>query len=309
MHVKSILILLTIGLFLPSCQKDLSTNQGSFESSLVVNSQFSPDGLWCISVSNTKDILDSKSVIENIDDATIILEDRSLNIDIPVVNEGNGQYKSKGFLPEEGHQYEIFVQKDGYKTARAFTYVPSNASVIISKKEEDNSFNEKLVYKLSIEIEDDPNQQNYYVWELVSGDDNAGLVYHGEELEELQNYLKENLPKNQPKSGISTALSSDGIFIGESYSEDFFIVPNEEVTDGTSSGSGTGGSGSTDKKLYLKVKSVSQDLYRYHESLKSHKNSANLNTSISTPLEIFSNIENGYGIFGSYNEILIPIDN
>ena len=303
MNIKFTSIILSFVLILSSCQKDLKIGQEDFEARLVVNSIFSPDSLWSINVSTTKNIFDSESQIENIVDAKVILEDRSLNIDIPIENLGNGVYSSIGFLPKEGHQYEIFVQKEGYERAHSFTYVPSYAKVEISKKEVVNTFND-VVYKLSIDIEDDPNQQNYYVWEIVTDKKNAGVVYKEEEFEELQDFLSSSFPVNQPKTGINTALSADGIFNGSSYSEEFFIVPSGKVTDGP----GSGPIEVDNERLYLKVKSVSQDLYLYHESLKSYKNSANVNTSISSPLSIFSNIENGLGLFGAYSETIIPID-
>jgi len=296
-------ILLAAGLLLSSCQKELAFKDSNFEARLVVNSVFSPDSLWSICISNTKDVLDDSSVIENIEGAQILLEDRSTNIDIPVIEVGEGMYISDGVVPIEGHRYEIFIEKNGYKTARSFTYVPKNVNPEIVTIEEVNTFDEE-VYKISIEIEDDPSEQNYYIWELVSEEkNNAGVVINSDNVQELKDYLKEGFPKDQPKFGTLTALSSDGIFSGEIYNEDFFIVPNNAVTDGSGSSGGT----QTNTQLFLKVRSVSQDLYRYHESLKRYKNSANVNTSISSPISIFSNIENGLGMFGSYNESIIVI--
>jgi len=305
MNIKFTLTLLTAVLILNSCQKDLELSTDDFRSRLVVNSIFTPDSLWSITVSNTKNILDHDSHIENIDDASIFLENRSLNTDVPIVNLGNGKYGSAGVLPIEGHQYEIFVQKEGYETARSFTYVPSNDEAPkMFSIEEVNRFDEK-VFKISMKIEDDPLRQNFYIWELISTSKaSAGAVYKGEELDKLETYLDTGLPTNQPKSGFLTALSSDGDFNGETYRQDFFIVPNSDLVKGGDPNHPE----TTEIKFYLKVRSVSQDLYKFHESLKLYQSSADVNTSISSPVPIFSNIENGLGIFGSYSESIIQLE-
>lgn len=296
MNLRFTISLLLIGLLYSACQKDLVINHDDFESRLVVNSIFTTGKAWSISVTNSSNLLDPDSKIEGVEGAQIFLENRSTNVDVPIIDMGNGNYVSNGGVPQEGDQYEIFISKEGYETARSLTYVPSNAKAPeMFNIEEIDNFDEK-VYKVSLKIQDDPNQQNYFVWELISSsEENAGAVFKGEDADQLAYYLDRKLPKNQPKLGALTALSSDGAFSGEIYSQDIFIVPDKElVTDGPEQTE-------TQISLYLKVKSVSQDLYKYHESFERHEESADYNT-------IYSNVENGYGIFGSYNESVIKID-
>ncbi len=306
MTIRLTLTICFIGLLISSCQKDLNLNQDDFESKLVINSVFSPDSVWLISVTNSTSILNSDSEITTIDDAQILLENRSQNREVVVESIGNGMYATKGLLPVEGQEYEIFVSKDGYQTARSFTYVPSNAKAPdLFSIEEVNTFSDK-VYKVNLKIEDDPLRTNFYIWELVSssGRKNAGAVIKGEELDELVTYLDTTLPTNQPKSGKLTALSSDGAFTGETYSEEFYIVPTPDQISDSSGGEQT----NPTQKFYLKVRSVSQDLFKYHQSLKQYQEFDNVNTSISSPTQIYSNIEGGYGIFGSYSETIIALE-
>ena len=57
-------------------------------------------------------------------------------------------------------------------------------------------------------------------------------------------------------------------------------------------------------QVKVRLFSVNEDMYNYYKSLELYKNSVN---NYIEPVEIFSNVNNGLGIFGAYSESVIEL--
>ena len=58
-------------------------------------------------------------------------------------------------------------------------------------------------------------------------------------------------------------------------------------------------------KKQLKISVISKNYYLHLRSLELYEDSRDVSSTVSEPIEIFSNIENGFGIFGSFYQTII----
>jgi hypothetical protein len=303
------LLIITIG-----CQKQIDFGGSDFVPEIVLNSVFTPDSLWIISLASTENIFDESSRIEPIVDATILLEDRNTGDEILINNHGDGTYSSKGAKPQEGHLYEIFVQAPGYKQVSAVSYVPSIPEVEITAIEQHN-IDGNPVFEVNMEIKDDGNEQNYYIWEIVKKDpdnikDSRGQVYNGSNLETLKQKLTGDAAVGSLRRDVDKLLFlSDSGFNGSVHNASFFAIPPDDNISETADTPGQGpivdpnAGGDVNylvNNLSIKVRAVSSDLFEHIKSLEEYKSSSTSSTNLKNGANIFSNVDNGLGIFGAF---------
>ena len=330
-----------------SCEDTREFELDSFQREVVLNAIISTDSIWDVGLSYTKSIFD-ESDFELIKDAEVRVLNLTNGQSFFLDRKRKGHY-SRELNPVEGHEYDIRVTIPGKEEVRARTYVPSVLEVdVFSNLIEDNNGDNDI--EINIAITDNPNEENFYVWELLpvgnmeqyidrnaasiatstspyingegtegqgsSGGDNqsgnGGNTGGPPGYEDLQEYqadvysfdlsddtnaegVKKKelsdlsfLSENDVKSGIiANKLILDSSVISE-IDSDYQIVSENEIVDKA-------------PLFELKVMAVSSELFKYLKSYEDYKNSDIKNTSISDPLLIYSNIENGLGIFGGYN--------
>jgi len=322
-----------------SCEDRRSFEISDFQEDIVLNAIISTDLSWEVSLSYTKSIFDEAD-FTIIDDAEVRILNLSNGQSFFLDKKKSGNY-CRELHPVEGHEYSIEVKIPEKEELRAITYVPSVLDVnVVSNLVEDEQGVEKI--EINIEITDNPEEENYYVWELLqidpqsfnekegnavstnsvgievidpgledlneedgSSDDEPQLpdqkevispenIYSFNRVEDASNYQEKdfNVPSfftdSKVASGkISNKLIFDRSFISEINSDYIFGDPgsNEQII----------------PLFELKVMAVSSDLYQYLRSYEFYKQNEIKNTSISDPVIIHSNIENGLGIFGGYN--------
>ena len=98
---------------------------------------------------------------------------------------------------------------------------------------------------------------------------------------------------------------SDDQFNGKKYSTKL-TLGNDIIknTEGGNDGVHT----SENPRFNLKIMAVSKDLYEYLRTYELYKQTEIAITSTSQPVHVYSNIENGLGIFGGYNLKEFPIE-
>ena len=323
-----------------SCEERRSFEADDFQKQMVLNAIISTDLSWDVSLSYTKSIFDESdfSLIENAEVKVLDLDNgQSFYLD----RKKTGNY-FRELHPVEGHEYLIKVVVPGEDELKAMTYVPSVLEVDVeSKLVPDEQGNENI--EIDIEISDNPNEENFYVWELVAvdpqnfeEDQNNPIASSEVKSDIITNSSSENLEPSEgsedPESEGSLSkddLSSDDIYNFNRIDEDDvlnkrdFNVPsfltesdvrsgkiaNKLIFDSSfisdiNSNYSVSDPDSNDLGIplfELKVMAVSSDLYEYLRTYEDYKQNDIKNTSISDPVVIHSNIENGLGIFGGYN--------
>lgn len=349
--MRLIFFILTL-VFLVSCENTRTFDLQDFEKEVVLNGIISTDSIWNIQLSYTKSIFDD-SEFDIIDEAEVKIVDLTNGQSFFLDPKITGKY-SRQLHPVEGHDYVITASLPGREEIRAMTYVPSVLEVEVFSNLVTSTDGQQDI-AINIQINDNPAEENFYVWELIPvnhedfrknnsvfvatqtepvrpiddnvngedpgsddsnsqgnpGDENgsgvpagyedlgdySGEVFNfelntGESIETGENQKEFNAPtffsENDVRGGkIYNRLILDSALISE-IDSDYEIKESGEIED--------------EIPLFeLKVMAVSSDLFEYLKTYEDYKRSEIKNTSISDPIMIHSNIENGLGIFGGYN--------
>lgn len=298
---------------LMSCETIIEVDIPVEAPKLVANAFITPDSVIKVQVSQSKHVLDLAD-LKVVEGATVNIFE-------------NGQWKEtlqKGalgvytstFQPSEGNEYTLQVEADAYTSVQASTSIVPKiqiASLEYTTRQTEvgtscvmdscyTVYDTEYVFEMT--FEDDPNETNYYeisgvapeyyinsMWDddgnIISEDtiytiydlyfySDDAAVSNGEFAFDEGGYYAEKL------------AFSDNLFNGKKYTFKFSTTSYhawqaEEDSMG----------------FYLHVKTIDRARYLYYRSKElQYMNEGN---PFAEPANVFNNVENGYGIFGSYN--------
>lgn len=279
---------------------------------LVVSSLFSPwdsTGVkpFYVEVLRSTSIYDTTAE-ESVKDANVLLFKDGALLDTLHFDTLARQYLCM-HSPKISSEYSIRVSKKGFRTVNANDYVPQkvkidNFSVIPYAGKDDSSWSSEhgavgVFSKVNIEFTDPANTTNYYEIALK--------IKEGKEFVRIYTY--EDIIKNEAyyPSALSLELKKpfylpfkDNKINGKTLSIDvFYYAPMWE-----------------DASVYIAshtiqmhLRSVTEEYYKYHTSLLQHfyKQKDDIIFGMAEPLNAYTNIENGYGVFAGYNEDVVEL--
>jgi len=292
-------LLLTIGLF-QSCDNEISVPE--FKANLVVNSTFSTENLFTVNVTQSRNILDPASSIDFVSGASVEIKDITTGIthELEYMEEGN--YSLPGFLPVYGSEYEIEVNAEGFEAVTAMSRVPY--SVFIDFKKRPVFHEGEVATEIDLSFSDETNDENFIVWEIVQGYNSP--VYDAFDFSDIG---------DNPVLLTSDFESSESVLPDQTLQSRVFL--NNPITDGTFATNfiapvnpaSAASSGNTEEdRMYLRVMTVSPQLYEYLKSIEIYRLTGKANSSISTPLDIYSNVDGGLGIFAGFSEMYFELN-
>ena len=218
------------------------------------------------------------------------------------VPNSDGKYGTEGrLIPEEGLSYAITVDAPGLESIHASNTIPQKVPIKkidilnLQKKEKENNQTE-YNYQLDIVIDDPSNVNNYYqitfiqlLWDYsILGRDT--ILFPFPSLTRpaiIQRNISDPIIKH-PETG---ALIKDDLFDGKEkkFQFDASIIFNE--------------SEKLIGQLVIELRTVSEDYYLFYSSLARQSQSTGSSniTAFDEPSSVYTNIENGYGIFAGYS--------
>ena len=284
-----------------SCIKEVNVAIPQFPKKVVINSLFCPDSILKIHVSLSEGIESDIQIVEN---AQIRLYENDIFIqNISYLSKG---WYSSNYYPKAGMKYKIDVNIEGYDIVTAESLIPENPLIsaftcqLLEGFDLDwgsHNSNVKLIFK------DFENYSNFYELSFFSFLDNvnsAGLadspvMNHMSDLSILADSELEFKP-NQ-------FFFSDNLFNGLektvflNYLGGTYIDPVNNVI--------------KNSIFYALFKTVSPEYYNFRKSWTKHV--YNQDTDIHNddpivllfkgdPIEMYTNVNGGYGIFAGYNQ-------
>ena len=276
--MKKTIIALAALLTLAACEKEIELKQEEVAPRIVVNSLFTADDTIKIHLSESRNIL-FEETLPNITNATAKLLDADDNELGTFTHTGEGYYYLASPTPVAGNVYGLSVDVPNMTSVKATSETPSIIDIasIDTVRVGDE-------YEFSITINDDASQENYY---------GVSIVY---------NILDEETGE---VSYQSPYFSTRELFVvngepdvdGNNYGMEFYF-PDDQFNGGSITFKGKkwiepwGG----DAGYYvIGLKSMSKDLYKYKLSYSKYQSSQG---PFAEPVQVYSNIENGFGIFG-----------
>ena len=159
------LFLIIIGFLLfVSCESEIDYDHSDFEKSIVVNSLLSTENNLGVQLSWSKSIFDNSDFMQ-IDSADVVMQNLENGRIYRLDQNEEGIYTSN-IIPEEGFSYGLAVDVTGHERVTAMTQIPHNldAEVFVERLGTEDNFEG---FEIAIEIEDDPSEDNFYIYEVV----------------------------------------------------------------------------------------------------------------------------------------------
>lgn len=297
MKAKRIIILLAaiLPIFL-ACEKIIDIDIPDSERRIVLNGIINPESTISVNISRSLSVLEDNKFVF-LDEATVkLFEDGSEKGLLKSI--GNGYYELPGFLPTIGSSYRLEVESHDLQSVSAVSVVPERPQ--FSEVDTMTIYNEwgGSSIKLSFKI-NDPIQENYYAVSLMAtykyfdyfnNKPTDSLITSPQYFEFLQNGqggIQDRLIEENASYRLnSNIFISDQLFNGKDFKMDLsmsrFFSPTTDTI-----------------WLDISVQHVTKSYFLYAASMNKY-NRSNGNP-FSEPVSVYTNIENGFGIFSSYS--------
>lgn len=276
--MKSIWIGCLFGcVFFVACQEDIPINIDGQQPQLVVFSLNDVEESFEVRVARTRVLNDSLSPL-TVDEPNVRLF-YSNGVEIPMYNDF-GVWSSREVLPEAGKSYRLTVSHPYFNSVSAFASFPNPPrkveSFIIPNVQTDSmgfDYDE-----LNVWVEDNPNEDNFY---------QIQLYYFNNARNEFVPFAPDNISDDN----VGVIRTPEGAF-----------VFNDEMRNGQTiklAFTFNALTATREPRYIVELSNLSNDMYRFlrTQSLYNRYNVTVEYFSLYNPIQVFSNIENGVGIF------------
>ncbi len=273
---KNIGIFIFSVVFLLSCYEEIPYDKTVIKPKLVIYSAITRDSIISVQISRTKFIGDTSNVYLN--DAKV---DLYINNEYKerLVLDSAGIYKST-IKAQQGNLYKIEVMCPGFRTITASTYIPDKVQIDTCIFDYNFGVDQigNNVSRLSLTITDIQDQHNYYYIPGIFDENGNRLM--SETVDPI--ILSE-------KQSFADYIFTDNLFQNSKHTFSFTIGQMYKDT----------------VILSIEIQVVTEEFYKYFNTLADYKTTYinnNYFNSNTEPPELYSNVNNGYGIFYGYNQ-------
>lgn len=291
--MKNLLPLLLIfsALTLSNCTKEIEFDAQDIAPRIVVNSLFTNDSIWAAHISRSVGVLETTSYT-TIDDANVNIFDANANLVTTLTHQGNGLYTSPtGLTPQANQSYTIEASASGYESVNASNSIPSAVPIYQLDTVTSTNSDDETILEATITFQDPPNISNYYMLEVYV----TGTWIN--EWEEDTIEIREPLQISCDDINVETVnrfnfggfentylylMLKDQNFDGENYSLTFSVINYAELKD-------------MDLFGEIRLVNTSEEYFNYLKSFNRYQRT--INNPFATPVQVYSNVNNGMGIF------------
>lgn len=284
MKRKRFLFFLGFWILFYSCEQEVILDFDN-EPKLSLNCILNPDSVVSAKLTLSHN-LDNSGSFETVDTGVLTLYEENEIFGI-LEAKGNGRYILNK-KPAEGKTYKIVAEAGNYTTISATTAIPDYPVIEYSKEFTGHTSYDstRAVFNMNIQIKDKPGKDNYWIYQnwVVSG------VKYGGVSREINAPFVDEFNKTidtEAKYGFTLFLGvrlSDEGYDGQSM--DFVIPDFVEATKYTFT-----------EAVHILNADEHYDKYLKTSILNRIKETSDL--PFFEPVQMYSNIQNGYGIFGS----------
>ena len=315
---KYCFVLLSV-IFFTSCEKVIEFNGSVTEPMVVVNSFVTPDSVISAQVSLSRFFLSNEVTFDMVDNATVSLLVNGSPKE-PLIYAANGVYVGT-YHPAIGDSIRLHVQAPGKNEVSCGTSIEPQTSVLsvdtssvfngaktpIITVNKTTGFIDTIgnslgrTLKFVLRFSDNPAVQNYYRLVVIT------KTYTSKGFMQDYNFSFDDIVSgnaNKDAVGPPTSLTSnkynvfsDDLFNGKQYPLTFSI---QDVKNVYYPGKAKA---ATIREVNINLQSISKSYYLYLQTRTSIKT----NTFFAEPVQVFSNVDGGIGILGSYTSNIVKI--
>lgn len=275
-----IVFILSIALLLNACEREVEFKPGTYSPKLVINSLFSNETPLRVRVSKSISVLDTNRDY-TISNATVQLVTTGSAEPLLYDAIGDFYYIANNPIPTPGTNYVLQVQAPGFITARAEAKLPVLPTGFTFELIENVGVDNNGIPqdKLIIRFKDDAKTDNYYRFMLL---------YYSQFSATFIPFK----PDNALSENVGLVSNSDGSFLlsdrnknGQTISLEFTIPFDISMET---------------PRFMVEFASLNKDFYEYQRTIAiNNQNGVGLGSFFNNPVQVYTNIQNGLGIFAS----------
>jgi len=253
------------------------------EPKYVLNCLLAPDSSWHVTLTKSLNIQQAQYYFDPVTDATVEIYDHNdLLIESLAPSKTDwhlGQYDGN-LKPVQGERYMVKAQVAGGLTLLARTYVPQNVPISSYRIDSTLFKSNGEPVQMTISIQDPPEQTNYYLIKVLR---DYYYVHNADTIRQREDVYYELVdPSFQENFNLPV---NDNLFNGKMHDFEIKI-------------SGFGYSAVTEN-VQLLLLTISEEYYLYLTTKDLQERIEG--DPFAQPAPIFSNVENGIGIFAAYS--------
>jgi len=285
------IFLILSALTLSNCTKEIEFDAQDIAPRIVVNSLFTNDSIWSAHISRSVGVLETTSYT-TIDNASVNIFDDNANLVTTLTHQGNGLYTSPtGITPQANQSYTIEASASGYESVNASNSIPSAVPIYQLDTVTSTNSDGETILEATITFQDPPNISNYYMLEVFV----TGMYYDEWEQDSIE--IREPLQISCDDINVETVnrfnfggfentylylMLKDQNFDGENYSLTFSVINYAELKE-------------MDLFGEIRLVNTSEEYFNYLKSFNMYQRT--INNPFATPVQVYSNVNNGMGIF------------
>lgn len=303
LHKVKYLVLLALPVFCAStCEKPVNFKVEPAAPEIFISSNFKDESAIEVEVTKrTYDIL-QEGTEEFVSDAIVsILEGDDflgqLDIVFPSIPRAKPIYSTSAFLPQNGMEYIIEVEVEGFQTIRAKSIIPSRIEIAeffvgdIIKTQGQGINSITYDFPVFVAYNDPAEETNYYHLKIA------------QEIVEFSIIEGDTMPNRSFMNTIKFSGENDNNFVNAYFAGGVLL---QDAPFGRQYGFNMkiaiNPSFQKLGKLFVELRTVSEDYYRFHNSLDHQDQQAGGTGGFPAPAIPYFNIENGSGIFAGYTQ-------
>ncbi len=291
---KNIVLLLFLTVMI-SCERTIEFKGTNEDDKIVVNSIL-------VSENDTFEIDIYKSLFVLAHDSLIYIENAEIELYVNDVKQNDikelnpGKFIINNANLKEGDQLNLIVSAPSYQSVQTSTYIPSNVPInsckFVNKNSPDIYYDDSVTY-FTINIDDPPEESNFYEINLYK----TGKYYHAYDDYEY-NLLELDIDSEDPVLNEYYSWYNDGLYFddklinGKNYNLIFYAYQDIDTA--------------YHDTIIVELRSLSKELFLYRTSF--YKQLDAQDNPFAQPVQVFSNVEEGAGIFAGYSATRILID-
>ena len=302
--MKNNLKLLLLSLFvILGCEKEVELKIDENESKLVLNAWFKTDQHPMVEINRSTFIFNKRGT-DKIKNAEVILFENNEEVGFLEHYEG-GFYRSENIEIKPNTEYKIIAKVDGFEDVTA---VEKSANKLTNSEYEfeyetidNNQFGSAQSSEVRITIKDEASTEDIYLF-IVKDTYKTWNPENPEDTSYNENHTYSESNDSQIESIYLNAfgqmqLLKDDLFNGNDY---FVRFRTNDLRKDSFSGEDYSGI----SQYIIEIHKISRSFYSYLKSLEYNQ----YPDPFTEPTQVFTNVENGYGIFATSSVVRIPIE-
>ena len=308
------------GLALAACETVVDVDVPDHQPRLVSNVFLEAGKSITVALSSSQSIL-TKDPLQPVLGATLVLLEEGQTV--ATIEEGELGIYYSSFKPLAGKTYTLQITKEGYEPVEAETFIrpPVPIQAIdydttvfqYTHFDDDGPVTEKNITlsEVRLTIDDPADERNYYELLLYSYENYIRAVYDNEGNyvtdDTVSGFVQQYIASNDPAmtDGGGDFLEGEDEVYGEAltFGDEFLNGKTYTLRFGMS---GSSGSGQEEGQFMVMLRSISEAQYRYFRSADlQYENDGN---PFAEPVQVYSNVRNGYGIFTGFSADSVVIN-